>query len=113
MPTSHRRDRARTGFGEQLTLCREQGVAWVAAEALSGLAAIACSRGDLERAARLLGAAHATGPWDVDPGLKAELEQRFFAAARHRFGERRWLEEHAAGAKLTFEQAADYALERA
>jgi tetratricopeptide (TPR) repeat protein len=103
-------ERAEAGFAEQLRLCREQGVVWVAAEALSGLAAIACRKGELERAASMLGAATATGPWDVDAGLKTQLEHRFYAAAKQNLGERRWTEAQEAGARLTFEQTVDYAL---
>ena len=102
-------DRAQAAFCEQLELCRDYGAFWLAAEGLSGLAAIAVRHGDLERAACLLGAATATGPWDADADVKAALDQGFFAAARHDFEERRWDATLAAGAELTFEEAADYA----
>jgi hypothetical protein len=102
-------ERAQVAFQDQLRLCRAQAH-WVAAEGLSGLAAIAARRGELERAACLLGAATATGPWDADADVAAQLEQHFFAHARQTFGERRWSEASTAGARLTLEEAIDYAL---
>jgi hypothetical protein len=83
---------------------------WVAAEGLSGLAAIETRRSDPERAAQLLGAASATGPWDGDADVAAQLEQQFFAPARAACGERRWGEAHEAGARLDYEQAIAFAL---
>jgi tetratricopeptide (TPR) repeat protein len=104
-------DRAQAAFCEQLELCRGYGAFWVAAEGLSGLAAIAVRRGNLERAACLLGAATATGPWDADADVKALLDQGFFAAARQDFGERRWDATLVAGAKLTFDEATELGLD--
>jgi hypothetical protein len=101
-------DRARIAFQEQLELCLEH-VNWVAAEGLSGLAAIATRRGDPERASRLLGAASAVGPWDGDADVAEQLEERFFAPARRQVGARRWNEAHAEGTRMSFEEAIAFA----
>ena len=102
-------DRSQDAFDEQLRLCREH-VFWVAAEGLSGLAAVAARQGDPQRAARLLGAATAIGPWDADIDVRDALEQQFFEPARQRYGVRRWSQAHAAGTRLSFEAAIDVAL---
>ena len=104
-------DRAQEAFAEQLRLCREH-VLWVAAEGLSGLAALAARRDDPELAARLLGGATAVGPWDADSDVRDALEQQFFEPARRRYGDRRWSQAHAAGTRLSFEEAIDLALSR-
>jgi tetratricopeptide (TPR) repeat protein len=101
-------DRARSAFDQQLRLCQNH-VFWVGVEAMIGLAAIATRLGDPERAARLLGAATATGLC-ADADVTAELEEHFFAPARARHGTRHWSEAHSAGAELSFEQATAYAL---
>jgi predicted ATPase/DNA-binding SARP family transcriptional activator len=103
-------DRAKDAFEEQLRLCRTHSIRQLAPEALAGLAAIATRQGDPNRAARLLGAATATIPWDADPDLKAQLDEHFFAPARARHGELRWREAHAAGKHLRFEEAIAFAL---
>jgi non-specific serine/threonine protein kinase len=103
-------DRARGAFDEQLELCLEH-VLWLAAEGLSGLAAIAARQGDPERAARLLGAASETGPWDGDADVARQLEEHFFAAARERLGTARWTEAHAKGEQMSFEERIAYAME--
>ena len=81
----------------------------LAAEGLGGLAAIASRRGDLDRAAQLLGAATICGPVG-DADVLAHLETQFFAPARRQHGTRRWNDAHTAGAEMTFEQAIAYAL---
>ena len=101
--------RAQTAFEEQVRLCREHSVEPLAAEGLLGLAAVAACRAQGERAARLLGAATATGPLG-DPEVVRQLEEQFLAPARSGYGEQRWDEAHAAGARLSFEQAIDFAL---
>jgi tetratricopeptide (TPR) repeat protein len=102
-------DRARGAFDEQLELSLEH-VLWVAAEGLSGLAAIATRRDEPERAARLLGAASVIGPWDGDADVTAHLEKHFFAAARAQHGTQRWNEARANGAQMSFEEAIAFAL---
>jgi len=103
-------DRARAAFEEQLRLCGELVVPWLAAEALGGLAAIATRAGDLERAARLLGAASVHGAIG-DADVTRELEQEFFEAARARCGERRWSDAYAAGRRMSFQEAIALAVE--
>jgi predicted ATPase len=100
---------ARLAFDEQLRLCREHVITHLPAEGLGGLAGIASRAGDLQRAARLLGAASGLGQVG-DADVNAQLERRFFAPARAAYGERRWDEAQAAGAQLTFEQAITLAL---
>jgi predicted ATPase/DNA-binding SARP family transcriptional activator len=102
-------DRARAAFDQQLRICREQ-VLWVAAEGLSGLAAIAARREDEKRAARLLGAATGIGPWDADADVGNALEEQFFKPARQHYGERRWSKAYAAGSQLRLEEAIELAL---
>jgi predicted ATPase/DNA-binding SARP family transcriptional activator len=102
-------DSARTAFDEQLRLCRELVIPWLAPEGLAGLAAIATRHGELERAARLLGAATAHGPIG-DADVIAQLERDFFAPVRERHGDRQWHEAQTAGAELTFTDAIDFAL---
>jgi len=102
-------DRACAAFDEQLRISREH-VLWVAAEGLSGMAALAARRGDTEHAARLLGAATSIGPWDADADVGAALQQQFFEPARQRYGERRWSEAYTAGSQLSLEEAIDLAL---
>ena len=99
--------RAQDAFEEQLRLCREYVVKYIASEGLGGLAAIAARRGDPERAARLLGAASASGRVG-DADVDAELEERFFAPARLRT--RHWSQAHTAGAEMGFEEAIAFAL---
>jgi hypothetical protein len=102
-------DRARTAFEDQIRLCSAHTL-WGASEGLSGLAAIETCGGDLGRAARLLGAATATGPWDTDADVAEQLEQQFFAPARAAYGKRRWNEQQAGGAELSFDEAIAFAL---
>jgi hypothetical protein len=102
-------DRARAAFEDQLRLCSTHTM-WVAAEGLAGLAAVEARRGDPERAARLLGAATASGPWDTDADVTKQLEHDFFAGARAAYGDSRWNEQQAVGAELSFEQAIAFAL---
>ena len=52
-------DAARDAFREELALCRELVVRPFATEGLLGLAGVAAVRGDIDRAARLVGAAAA------------------------------------------------------
>ena len=101
--------RAQTAFEEQLRLCLDHSAKPLAAEGLLGLAAIAACGAQGERAARLLGAATAAGPLG-DPEVVRQLEERFLAPARSGYGEQRWDEARAVGARLTFEQAIDLAL---
>jgi predicted ATPase/DNA-binding SARP family transcriptional activator len=102
-------DRAEAAFHEQLRLCRQQVMTHLTSEPLGGLAAIETRRGELERAARLLGAATAIGPVG-DADVKARLEEHFFAAARQRRGARAWSQARENGAQMSFEEAIGFAL---
>jgi hypothetical protein len=102
-------ERAQAAFDQQLRLSGEHGL-WVAAEGLAGLAAIAARRGELGRAARLLGAATAVGPWDGDADIGKWLKQRFFGPARRRYGNELWDETVSTGAQLSFEDAINLAI---
>lgn len=77
---------------------------------LAGVAAIAARQRDPGRAARLLGAASMTGPWDVDDDVAGQLEHHFFAPARAHYGERPWDEGRAAGARMSVEEGIAFAL---
>jgi predicted ATPase/class 3 adenylate cyclase len=104
-------DSARDGFREELTLCRELVVRPFVAEGLQGLAAVAVVRGDLHRAARLVGAtaAHRYG-LPEDP-VDARLETTFFEPARTLHGADAWNAAAREGGALSFEDAIAYALE--
>jgi predicted ATPase/DNA-binding SARP family transcriptional activator len=97
-------------FAEQLTLCREHGVTWVASEGIGGLAAVAACQGEPERAARLLGAAESLAEVLID-AVGAKLEEQFFAPAREQIGEERWCAAYADGARLGFDEAVSLALD--
>ena len=101
-------DRAQVAFDEQLRLCREHVIDWPASESLAGVAAIATQQGDLKRAVRLLGAATANSPIG-DADVTAQFEQAS-SHPRARYGERQWNDAHAAGARLSLEDAIAYAL---
>jgi predicted ATPase len=102
-------DRAEVAFREQLGHCQELAIPEQMSQGLAGLAAIAVQRGDDERAARLIGAATATGHID-DPDVVAQLDTRFFSAARTRHGATAWDQMRASGAEMTHEQALALAL---
>ena len=81
-----------------------------ASEGLLGLAAVAAVRGDVDRAARLVGAAaaHRTAPEDP---VDARLDATFFEPARTRYGADAWDAAARDGSALSFEDAIAYALE--
>jgi hypothetical protein len=79
---------------------------------LARLSAVATRHGDLDRAARLLGAATAHGPIG-DANVIARLERDYLAPAPERHGECRWREARVAGAPLSFAQAVELALDPA
>ena len=102
---------ARHAFREELRLCRELVDRHFISEGLRGLAAVAAVRGDLRRAAELVGAssAHRYGqPFDV---LEARLDTAFFDAARTRYGTEAWDAATRQGGAQTFEDAIAYALQ--
>jgi hypothetical protein len=102
-------DRARVAFDHQLRLCRDHVWPEHAAEGLAGLAAAATRGADLNRAARLLGAASALGLIG-DADVTDQLEEHFFGPARAKHGAQRWNEAVSAGAEMTLEQAIAFAL---
>jgi hypothetical protein len=105
-------DGAGARFREQLRLCREPGLLWMAAEALVGVAALAARQGEEERAASLLGAAESMANVLGDPaGVKLEAE--FFTPARERIGDARWRAAHADGRQLSFDAAVRLAFDGA
>jgi hypothetical protein len=84
-------------------------VTWLIPEALGGLAAIAASAGDAERAACLLGAATSYGQIG-DADVTSQLERRYFIAARRLLGERDWHTAERRGAGLSVEEMIAMAL---
>jgi predicted ATPase/DNA-binding SARP family transcriptional activator len=103
---------AETRFAEELRLCREHGLTWLASEGIAGFAAIAACRNEEERAARLLGAAESLAKVLGDAaGLR--LDQEFFSPARERLGEKRWRAAYADGARVDFDEAVSFALDPA
>jgi tetratricopeptide (TPR) repeat protein len=109
-------DRARDHFAAALRRTHEIGLAWNAADCLIGFAALAHAEGKHERAARLLGAAHAIqAAVDVSgaygsPAIRQEAET-IFTAVRTTLGEPAWQLHHTAGATFTQAGAVQYALE--
>ncbi len=103
--------RAAAYFAEGLGLCYENK--WLAYECLEGLAAVAHSRGDNARAARLFGAGtslqeligHARSPIDL-----ADKEHRV-ASVRTAIGDAAFAAAWAEGRAMTLEQAIEYALQ--
>ena len=103
-------DAAREAFTEELRFSRGPVALPFAAEGLRGLAALAAVGDDLERAARLSGAAGAHGGRDPDDALGARLHATYFEPARSRHGPDAWDSAVADGAALSFENALAYAL---
>jgi hypothetical protein len=101
---------ASRAFAQELRLANRHWYDRMLYEPISGLAGVAAARGEDELAARLSGAAEATGSDRHDPVIAAQLEERCFAPARARLGEPAWRSAHTAGAELTPRQAVDTAL---
>jgi predicted ATPase/DNA-binding SARP family transcriptional activator len=104
-------ERASEAFTRELELANEYQYARVFYEGVSGLAGVAAARGEDELAARLSGAAEASGRERHPPALARQLEAGFFAPARARLGEQAWRDAHATGAALTPRQAVETALQ--
>jgi len=79
-------------------------------EAINGLAGVAAARSRDELAARLSGASESAGSDRHDPVIAEQLEDRCFAPARARLGERAWRAAHASGAASTPREAVNMAL---
>jgi predicted ATPase/DNA-binding SARP family transcriptional activator len=104
---------AREAFNEELKLCRELAVRPYASEGLAGLAAVATVDDDLDRAARLHGAASSHRYGETNDRIDARLHASFFEPARTRHGVEAWDAVAFEGAALSFEDALAYALEEA
>ena len=105
-------DAAHQAFREELTVCRDLVVPPMASEGLLGLASVAVVEGDVDRAARLVGAAatHNYGRPDED-ALDARLDTTFLEPARAGHGADAWDTAVREGMALSFEHAMAYALE--
>jgi predicted ATPase/class 3 adenylate cyclase/Tfp pilus assembly protein PilF len=99
-------EKAEVLYQESLMLCRELGNKLVAAESLQGLACVAGRRKEIERSARLFGAADSLFRARNIAHLPAEqaLREPYLTAARS--NEASWEE----GSKMTFEEMIEYAL---
>ena len=113
---SDEQERAAGHWREALRLSYELANKANSASSIQGLATVAASRGELRRAARLLGAAEALLE---AAGLvlyayttyTSNEHQRAASAAREELGERAWKEARDEGRAMSFEQAVEYALE--
>jgi non-specific serine/threonine protein kinase len=101
---------AERAFREQLRLCRDLVVVTLACEGLSGLAAVAAVQDDLDRAARLSGAATAHRYDQLRDLVNARLDATFFEPARTRHGTDTWDTAVREGAALSINDATAYAL---
>ncbi len=105
-------DRARESFSTQLGLCVEHGYRHDVGESLAGLGAIAALDRQGDAAARLRGAATASGypPGEMDRTIMERLDRECYDAAHTRVGERAWEEAYAIGLAWTYEEATTFAL---
>ena len=101
---------ARDAFREQLEHSRDLVVQPAAFEALYGLAAVAAADDDLDRAARLYGAAATFRHGDPENEIDTRLHATFFEPARTRRGPEAWDAAVHAGGTLSFNDAIAYAL---
>jgi tetratricopeptide (TPR) repeat protein len=101
---------ARDAFREQLELCQDLVVLPAAYEGLGGLAAVAVVRDDLDRAARLCGAAAAHRYGDPENAIDTRLDAAFFEPARTRRAPEAWDAAVRDGSALNFNDAIAYAL---
>ena len=101
---------ARDAFREQLEHSRDLVLQPAAFEALGGLAAVAAARDDLDRAARLYGAAAAYRHSDPENAIDTRLHATFFEPARTRRGPEAWDAAVHDGGTLSFNDAIAYAL---
>jgi len=106
-------DAAHDAFGEELRLCRELRVLPLASEGLLGLAAVEAVRGDLHRAAPLVGAADAHWYGSQQDEVMARLRTAFIDPAGTRHGSEAWDAAVRDGAAFSFEDAIAYALDEA
>jgi predicted ATPase/DNA-binding CsgD family transcriptional regulator/Tfp pilus assembly protein PilF len=101
-------EKAQALHRESLTLCHELGNKLIAAESIDGLACAAGAMGQAERSAQMFAAADALRRAQDFAQLPEEraLREPHLTAARTQQNEAAW----AAGSKLTFEEAIEYAL---
>src|SRR6185295_3207928 len=104
---------ARDAFREQLELCREAIYRPHACTGLLGFAALASVDGDLDRAARLVGAAETHSFGVPKDAVDVRLDETFFIPARKAFGAGAWDQASREGAALGFHDAIAYALQPA
>jgi predicted ATPase/DNA-binding SARP family transcriptional activator len=102
---------AHDAFREELTLGRELVVSPAASGALTGLAAVAALDNELERAARLAGAAAAHRHGEPQDPVDARLDATILEPARTRCGADAWDAALREGTALSFEDAIAYALD--
>ncbi len=113
---SHENERAAGHWREALRLSSELANKANSASSIQGLATVAASRGELRRAARLLGAAEALLEaaglvhYAYTTYTSNEPHQRAASAASEELEMRAWKEAHDEGRAMSFEQAVDYAL---
>ena len=103
-------DAAQQAFCEELTVCRDLVVLPIASEGLLGLAAVAVVKGDVDRAARLVGAAATHNYGRPEDAIDARLHATWFEPARTAHGADAWDSAVREGAALSFENAIAYAL---
>jgi tetratricopeptide (TPR) repeat protein len=100
-------------FRETLTRCQAMGLRRPVSEALTGLAAISARSGDVERAARLVGAStaarHAQPPTPVEQRLYSSLLDPVLHVADNDA----WLRGRAAGGRLSIDSAITLGIETA
>jgi predicted ATPase/class 3 adenylate cyclase/Tfp pilus assembly protein PilF len=105
--------RASAIYKESLTLAWDTGMNSIVQGSLEGFACLAGAKGEVERAARLWGAAqalHETKGIPRDPDFLAEADARILHV-RTGLGEEAWEEAWRKGRAMTLEEAVSYALE--
>ena len=104
---------AETLHKESLRLSRDLGDKLIASESMEGLACAAGAKRDVERAARLFGAAQAQreSVGYLQTPREHALREPYPAATRSQLGEAAWAEAWEKGRSLTFEDAIAFALE--
>jgi predicted ATPase/DNA-binding SARP family transcriptional activator len=101
-------DGAMEAFREELSIARQQVLQLLAAEAIVGLAAVAALDGDLERAARLCGAADRYE--EVAQPLTARARDQLIAPAREGWATGEWERAYAVGRREELDEAIATAL---
>jgi tetratricopeptide (TPR) repeat protein len=106
-------EQAQRFFEQELVLARTVAPIWLRSQALFGMAGVAAARGQPLRAARLFGAAdaRAQAAATYTDAADALYEHRAVDLILAQIGEPELAIARAEGRAMTFEQAADYALE--